>query len=724
MDSNKNSNYNQGKKNINQNESDKDKKSKESIEKDNSINSKENQNYLNEINNKEKSIINIDDENLLISFSYISEINKTNLNEENNLNNKERENKDNLNICNYYEFTPKNNNVKNTYNEDIKKKNLNYIYNILNSDNKLNSKDKSNKTQIFKENNNKSKDNSLISYSNKLCNNNNFNLSSLKDISSIEYKNSNKKENSTNFFIENPKNINIINSNDKTKKIEYEINNVNSIELINNNQQKNKNLKQLNEANNYPKHIATFSFGISNFNLITNNGKHNNEKNHIIYDENKLNNIIENNNDYFSPKFNDPNDLKLNKNNNEIQIDSRKKMKNQFQISHIDSNNIINGNRSIEPENNLKYSNLKIAKGFQTFSIIDKKRNIKYKKIDINKKKDSKDKNISYKKNKNKLNKSISPKKKIFPNEEELNIRHNINNNRYNNRNSKNNKNKNISFDKKNTLRKYSTNRLNKINIFSENNNSNKTIDQNLKQKIQYILEKNFELILSNNLLNNNVPKRNSFRFKSNSKNNSNCSFNSNYSNSSFSTNKNINKNINNSKGRNNKKIYSSILYKGKQLDSKYIYSNNTFNKGYINNKLKKKNSNKKILLNNTMSSLKNKYKTRINNNNAFKRRTNKNETNIIKIIKTKTGNGVKQEKTYIIENKDINIFNIDIDKSNNSLICYNIKQINNGEKKNKINNIIDIQNSNSIMNSTMNKYKKKFEVIKNFKYYKKSKYA
>ena len=83
----------------------------------------------------------------------------------------------------------------------------------------------------------------------------------------------------------------------------------------------------------------------------------------------------------------------------------------------------------------------------------------------------------------------------------------------------------------------------------------------------------------------------------------------------------------------------------------------------------------------------------------------------------------MKQEKTYIIENKDINIFNIDINKNNNSLICYNIDKINTDEcKNNKNGNNIIADNNNLIMNNSFNKYKKQFEVIRNFKNYKRKK--
>jgi len=69
-------------------------------------------------------------------------------------------------------------------------------------------------------------------------------------------------------------------------------------------------------------------------------------------------------------------------------ITQRKKI--QFQISHIDSKDIINinGKKSNDDENtiNIVYKNLQITKGFPTFSIIDKKIRENYKKINVNNK--------------------------------------------------------------------------------------------------------------------------------------------------------------------------------------------------------------------------------------------------------------------------------------------------------------------------------------------------
>ena len=108
-----------------------------------------------------------------------------------------------------------------------------------------------------------------------------------------------------------------------------------------------------------------------------------------------------------------------------------------------------------------------------------------------------------------------------------------------------------------------------------------------------------------------------------------------------------------------------------------------------------------------------------INNKKSMK----KNETNIIKFIKTKTKNGIKEEKTYIIENKDINIFNIDINKNNNSMICYNIDNINNTHyNKDNINenNSFKKEKINSIIKNSLKKYKKPIAMINNFTNYKK----
>ena len=734
--------------NINQNNGEKENKKDNSI---NSDNSRKNQNYLNEINNKEESIINIDDDNLLISFSNISELNRTNINKEKE--NKSQyiksNNKENLNICNYYEFTPENNNnlINNTGtgNNDIKKKNLNYIFNILNSDKKSSSQinnDDNDKKQITQEQdyNTKNEDNSIISCNKKLYDNSNFNFSSLKDMSDIQYKNSNKKgngNNKKNYIIENTKNINIINSNDKKDKIKYEINNVNNIEIINKTKNNNEKIKKLNDINN-TKHLTNFSFGVNNFNIITNNGKNNNGNNHINFDENKMNNIIENNDEYFSPKFNIPNGLNEYKNENELNSIKQQKKK-QFEISHIDLSNIINI-KGKEPNNNINkgYTDLQTTKGFIPFSIIDKKPNQKanYKKIGINKIKESKNKALSYNKNKKIINKKILFKKNnnIFPSEEELYVNNTTSNIKYKKIKTEKDKDKekikykNIILDLKNKPIKYISNRIKNVNVFNENKTSNKMIDQNLKEKIQNILEKNFELILSNNLLNKESNKRNYLKIKSNSKNSSNCSFNSNCSNSSSSK-----KNYNNKIKRN---IFSSYLYKGnrnyKKLNSKYIFTTSSFNKDYkINNNSFTNKINKKNILKKDFSPKEKNKKNNINNNynnKLIKNKINnleKNKTNIIKFIKTKTRNGMKQEKTYIIENKDINIFNIDFNKNNNSLICYNFDKLNNEYNNNQNNqneNSINIGISNSILNNTSNKYKKPVEVISNFKKYKRKK--
>ena len=251
-----------------------------------------------------------------------------------------------------------------------------------------------------------------------------------------------------------------------------------------------------------------------------------------------------------------------------------------------------------------------------------------------------------------------------------------------------------------------------------------------MKEKIQNILKKNFELILSNNyMINNNIDKRNSFRYKTLSKNNSNSSFNSNNSNSSFSNNKNINRN----KGRNTKKNFNPIhLYKGKnapkKLNSKNIFVNSTFNSENKYNKSFNRINHKKVKIRNELSS-KDKQKQDLlhKNNNIInkcfkddKRFLEKKETNIIKFIKTKTRKGIKEEKTYIIENKDINIFNIDINKNNNSMIYYNIDSLNN-ESNNKNRGINSINNDkiNPNLNSITNKFKKPIVMIQNFTNYK-----
>ena len=174
---------------------------------------------------------------------------------------------------------------------------------------------------------------------------------SINNISSIKFNNSNKKLN--NFIIENMNDINIINSKKVSKKYNETliIDKVKNIQILNNkiqivnqntfpNQERNKkdiianNNQNLNKNiyKNMSKHLSNFSFGINNFNIITNpnsnlknnvtNGNNSNsdDSNTIInnngndaednkinnYNGNIKNNVLDNNNnDCFSPKFSD-----------------------------------------------------------------------------------------------------------------------------------------------------------------------------------------------------------------------------------------------------------------------------------------------------------------------------------------------------------------------------------------------------------------------------------
>ena len=162
-------------------------------------------------------------------------------------------------------------------------------------------------------------------------------------------------------------------------------------------------------------------------------------------------------------------------------------------------------------------------------------------------------------------------------------------------------------------------------------------------------------------------------------------------------------------------------------MNSKDIFVNSTFNNENKNNNSFYRINNKKVKIINKSSSKNKKTKNLVvknnDNTNIFKndkRFLEKNETNIIKFIKTKTRNGIKEEKTYIIENKDINIFNIDINKNNNSMIYYNIDNLNNSSNnKNNGVNIINNDKINPILNSLTNKHKKPFVMIQNFTNYK-----
>ena len=850
------------------------------------INDNNNQNYLNNLNNEDNDIDIINnngEDNLLISFSNISELTKNN----NNNSVIEKDTKDNLktpSVCNYFEFTPTPNNNRdndnnllkinnNTYNNEIKKRNLNYIFNILNSDNKSITK---------KPYCNKIVDDNILSYSN-----------SINNISSI--RNSNKKEKKK-FVIETMKNINIINKSNEDMSLNnenFKIDNVKNIQIINNkiqNENKDMNLNNNNNENldlykTMTKHLSNFSFGINNFNIITNpnsniknNGNNNiinNDDNNIILHNiedtnNNLNNntnlhsngknvninttnnpndiinTIEENNNYFSPKFNIDNSS----NSNNGRLIKEK----DYKIYHLDLSEINNKINNTKNNNNNKeiYNNLQLTDGFPSFSIIDNKNNnknyIKKKytgtvndkeKMRINPKdkhintnyinntnsnaknfnsvkritntnEKYKDSNIYYNNyntinsnyskmnvsngNKNKKNKNI--KKNEFLSEKNLfnkteDIPSNINKDRNDSYN------KNLSFNKvqnkgKNTLRKNNSFQKYQNTIGTENKNNKKQniIDQNLKERIQSILEKKLNLILSKNIANNKINEMHSISekklnskkkyrqtneiiFPSTYSNNSNKSSNS-LNGDAISTSNNSNSNKKcysaNHQNDNKKNKYnykpSSLVKRNnkcKKINSKIVFTKNpptlkknidtrkekeekeTKTKNYIYNKDIRFQNN-----NNKMNDLF--YYTNYNNysKKAKKDYNINNEIHLNKLMPIKTNFGETLEKTYIIEDKDINILDLGSEDTSKEIKIYNgtddnINNMNgNCEDNNfyyKINNqnteidsndeTVNFMNNNKVFsvnnkanlvskNSFVNNHKKPLIVIQDFSKYKK----
>ena len=847
------------------------------------INDNNNHNYLNNINNEEDDIDIINnngEDNLLISFSNISELTKNNINNNSFI---EKDPKDNLktsSVCNYFEFTPTPNNRNNdnnllkinnkTYNNEIKKRNLNYIFNILNSDNK----------SITKKH-----------YCNKIVDDNNLSYSnSINNISSIKLRNSNKKE-KNNFVIETMKNINIINkSNEKVNlnNQNYKIDNVKKIQ-INKTQKENKDMN-LNTNNNenldlyktMTKHLSNFSFGINNFNIITNpisnlknnNGSYNNinsEENNIILDniedtnnnnfnnnntyhtnEKKINlnttnnqndiNILEDNNNYFSPKFNIINNV----NNNIGQLGKER----DYKIYHLDlseiNNNINNTKNNVI--NKEKYNNLQLTDGFPSFSIIDNqnktKNYIKKKytgavtdkgKMRIN----PKDKciNTNYINNTHSNLKNLNNLKRISNTNEKQKDSYCFYNNFYttnpnfikktlsngnrnkinkkikknnflsdrsNNENipSKINKDKNdsyngnLSFNKtqnkgKNTLRK--NNSFQKYQNTNGDDNKNRkkhnNIDQNLKERIQSILEKKLNLILSRNISNNKINDIHSISEKklNSKKNNNNKANNEIFFVNEYSNNNNYNKSNNSynvdaistsNYSNSNKKSYStshmnhnkkikfnskpsSLVKKNKwkKINSKIVFNKNpsTLKKNIYPKKEKEENKTKNYI-NKKDIKFQNNNNNRIDdifyNNNSKKTNkeyNNNNEIRLNKFIPMKTRIDETFQKTYIIENKDINILNLgsgdiskeikiyngtddDINNMNGNYgddnLYYKINNQNVGiDSNDEAVNYINNNNNNFIINNKanltfVNNHKKPLVVIQDFSKYKKKNIA
>ena len=272
-------------------------------------------------------------DNLLISFSNISELTKTN---NFSIIDTSSVDKDNNVACNYDTENNNTNPSKIININEINKNNdiyKNYIFNILNSDKKStssdNSKSKCNKKNPMKKNN--------------------FKVEKLETVDITKNKTSND------YFINNIKIFNI--------------DNIENLHIASRNNQ-NDNIKLSKEK---IKHLSSFSFGLNNFNIVPSSNsssvKSNNINNLNTYvtpknniNDNDVNKYFQVNNNeednlYFSPKFNE-----------EVinQSDKQKEKENERV-----NNNIIKEIKKPNIRKNEVNKKLKIDKDSNNFSIIN-----------------------------------------------------------------------------------------------------------------------------------------------------------------------------------------------------------------------------------------------------------------------------------------------------------------------------------------------------------------
>ena len=660
-----------------------------------------NHNFINNLNDEEEN--NTNDDNLLISFSNISDINKTNNNINNSMNCQNNSNKL-QSPSSYFALTSNSNgkmsdNNNNTYNNDIKKRNLNYIFNILNNENN---------SILKKEDKNNNHDNSFqFNFSNTINNiNNNKN--------DIQFKNSNGKK-QANFVIENTKNLNIINNN-KTEDT-YQMENLKNIQ-INNQDNKNKEKENIDSYNamnkSIPKHLSNFSFVINNFNIIqSNKNSNNNNSNEEINFEITKNDLDEKINigDLFFHKF------KENRNNiNKIK---------DYKITKIDLSDINDSINNTNKKKDNKYIDLKKEQGFPSFSIIDNFQKLvnPKKKQSVSANKNSKN-NRSYLDNKKlikkgntscqkKLNKQnfLPLNKYIFTNDTDINT-DKIKETKI----KKDEKNNKYKFNNKNKL--YNNIMIQKSKNNSREKNKDKVIDQTLKERIQSILGKNINFILFKNLLNSNrnynihYKSENHHYSKNNSKNNS--------PKRKFSAN-------NNSLNKEGKKDIL-IRINGRKIDNKFKSNLKNILKNKKPNFSQKKKFNQ---FNNKIMLDKNSDKTNMDRIKPLEEKNYiyYNDFSTHNINFSNTINVESEGKTYIIEDKDINIFSLGGDSpsaENNPINIENYNNLNKCYGKNKdsedIEKINNSLNSLSINKSISNKHKFPSYVINNFSKYKRKK--
>ena len=622
--------------------------------------------------------------NLLISFSNISELNKTNFNE-NSINVVPGEAKTGMGVGGYSDvidnFFKNLKNNENKENIDINKESADDIVNI-----KPNNKSKLSGTNITNKIINKSKEKKNV-----------FDI----EKNTKKYIKINRKENSNK--------INLIHHKKPFK-------NINS-ETTDNANTTNKMNIQKNNKSNFNRHIASnissnFSFGTNNFN--TNNNDITNDINasklNPYINNNDINNVYVpfKNDDYSSPTFN----IKFNFNSSELNNSNNNK-----NLNHKEKEK----NNSIKNKNKNNSFKKKINKSIQTNENKNndkKKVNLSYKKIELNNNNNFTNQRSFDSIN---LNKGFKGKSYYIKSNQKKNkgilTRLNINNN-------SNRINKSTKMTKKisesslisfSSPKRIKENNLKNIHNSKSNSNSISKISRNLISTSKILVK------------NKSSSSRN---IKSNSKTKTS------YSNLSHVS--NLKQTTDMIKNANTEKIKIKLLTKDKKTQSaKCLNTKNLLRKSpnqsvnkfsYLNN-----NQNKSRTKNNSKEKImkENIFKTSLNTYRKSEQDNHKNNNTIHLLYKhNNSKNKDKSKNNSLIYNRKRNInngCNKIINSSNNSSINKSLHSYNDGISKKHISiynifipklnqnkkNGIRINNNKQLLN-------KNFVVIQNFSRYKK----
>ena len=586
------------------------------------------------------------------------------VNDEKNIIRKEFKNNNNNNSKNLeIDLNNKENNKKENkidFIKNLKNKSINITNNTNNSNNES-KKNINNKFSIIpipvKKNNKLIKDLNTSSLNN---NNNTIDNNFIKI--SFPSKNNNKTIEISNNSINN-------NNNNKSHSLQKnEVKNIRLKKLDNNNlfdkkdsNNNDNNNNQIDSINNEKKNNSNINFYIKN-NRNKNNIIHHKNNNSLIISSNNINyeNLI-NNKNKISPQIY-KNNIKNNKNNNQI-------INNIYLKNHSVLNSALN---STKKDKNIKHLSMNNNNNINNNKFINKCNN---------------NSNNSSNNNNNNNNYSISSRNNSSKNDAfKLNIKHknilnkhNNNNNNLSNISTNSYLNQSISSllnGKEYFYNLYNTNKQtsNKINNNINNNNTNFS-KLNLSLQFEEVL--NSETFLYSNKknnfinVNNNNRKKNNFiNLNINNNNNNIYNYNFNNSKSNKRNNNNIIKNFCNKNQSLNvsmdsiSKLYNIKSKKNKQRclsqkENNYLKKIDYLNKKKINNNIEKNNSNLNHSVYDSNINISKKYEKKL----LLNKRKNKNNNNI--------------NKNYLIYN-NINNNNNKLNNNNFSVIFNNNNNNNN----------------------------------------------